>query len=421
MTELTPPSAATTPDGSEPHVEMRYVARHPILNMAGKVLGYELLFRQGPALGFGGDGTVATRSVLDDTLYFGINRLTGGLPAFINCSAESILERFVEVLPPARTVIEIDASLDFSRDLPAACRHLKSLGYTLALDNFVWDSLLEPMLQIADYIKIDCLSTTPEMRKELLGLFRHSPALPVAVRVETQEAHRLARQEGFTLFQGFYFCRPELIAHAKIPANRLIHLQILQYLYQDPLDLKKIAPLVKCDAALTWRLLRLVNSPALAIHQEINSIEAAILVIGENAFRRIATVAILSEMNSGKPPEILRMALVRARFCELVAPFIGLEPDELYLVGMLSLLPAMMHTAMESVIYQLPLRHEIRQALLGHETPERWPLSWLEHWEHGEWEQCDAMVSNAGHAPQHFIQCYHAALAWDGNTRETTS
>jgi len=421
MTDL--PLAATQPLDSAPpetHSEMRYVARQPILNLTGKVQGYELLFRQKPSSGFGEESKQATRAIFDDTLSIGLEPLTGNLPAFIHCTEESILEHLVEVLPPSRTVLEIDASLDFSRDLPAACRHLKSRGYHLALDNFIWDSLLEPMVHIADYIKIDFQQCNPAVRRDLMGLFRHAPAQLVATGIETPDAQSQARKEGFTLFQGFYFCFPEPLRHARIPSNRQSHFQLLQLLYRDPLDLKKVVPLVKRDANLSYRLLCLANSPALAVHQEISSLEGAILFIGESAFRRIASVAILTEINSGRPPEILRMTLLRARFCELAAPLRSLDPEEQYLLGMLSLLPAMLRIPMETLASQLPLRHEIHQALLGQETPERWLLQWIEFWEKGRWEECDAMAQKTELPQQQLVQCYQMALSWDGNPQSIT-
>ena len=414
MTEInTTPAGSAAGESREECGEMRYVARHPVLNRNGRVHGYELLFRGGPEQGYSGDGKHATRTILDDTLFFGVERLTGGLPAFINCSSESILEQLVEVLPPAMTIIELDAAVDYTPQLLAACRRLRTMGYHLALDNFVWEEHLEPLTALADYIKVDFLTTTEAIRQNLLHRFRNAPAALIATKVESQNEYRKACKEGFTLFQGFYFCHPELLANAKIPANRLIHFQLLQHLYRNPLDLPRVSKLVKFDAALTYRLLRLVNSAVFAIRREISSIEEAIVIVGENAFRRIATVSILSEINSGRPPEILRMSLTRARFCELAAPVCGLDADEQYLLGMLSLLPAMLRLPMDSLVAQVPLRHEIRQALLGTANAERWLLGWLEAYEHGQWEQCDAMVQHRGLQQPHLVRCYTKALAQD--------
>ena len=288
----------------EPLGEMRYLARHPLLKLNGRVHGYELLFRHGNESAFRGDNNQATRTILDDTVIFGIDRFTGGLPAFVNCSAESISEQLVDVLPPDMTVIELSEAIVPTPELIGACRRLKSMGYRLALDNFAWDAALQPLVELADYVKVDLLNTSPAARKSLIHRLHDLPVTLVATKVETQEDYRKAAKEGFTLFQGFYFCLPELFSNAKIPANRLIHFQILQHLYRNPIDMLQLSKLVMRDASLTYRLLRLVNSPAYAIRQEVSSIELALTIVGEDIFRRIATLAILSELNAGHPPEI---------------------------------------------------------------------------------------------------------------------
>jgi len=400
-------------EAQEPLGEMRYLARHPLLKLNGRVHGYELLFRHGSEPAFKGDNNQATRTILDDMVLFGIERFTGGLPAFVNCSAESIAEQLVDVLPPEMTVIELNEAIGATPELIAACRRLKSLGYHLALDNFVWEPGVEPLVELADYVKINFLKTSPAARKNLIHRLRGNSVSLVATRVETQEDYRRAAHEGFTLFQGFYFCLPELFSNAKVPANRLIHFHILQHLYRNPIDLLQVSKLVMRDASLTYRLLRLVNSPAYAIRQEVNSIELAIMIVGEDIFRRIATLAILSELNAGHPPEILHMAFVRARFCELAAPAAALSPSEQYLLGMISLMPAMLRVPMETVVAQLPLRHEIRQALLGTSNPERRLLSWLEFHERGIWASCDAIEQAHGFNQHELQKHFNAAVLWD--------
>ena len=403
------PDAAASPTAGE----MRYVARHPILNFHGRVHGYELLFRNGIDTVFTGDRNQATRTILDDTVLFGIDKFTGGMPAFINCSAEAIIESLVDVLPAPMTVIELANAIAPTPDLLAACRRLKAAGYHLALDGLIWADDRQPLVDLADYIKVDFLKSDSAQRKDLMQRLRGSMATLVAAKVESQQDYQTACKEGFTLFQGFYFCLPETIANAKVPANRLIHFQILQELYRNPVDIDKVSQLAMRDASLTYRLLRLVNSPAYAIRQEINSVKAAIVMIGEYTFRRVATLAILSEINSGHPPEILHMALVRARFCELAAPLCGFVPAEQYLLGMMSLLPAMLHVSMETLSSQLPLRHEIRQALLGTANAERRLLGWLESHERGDWAACDAMVQACRFNQKQLVECYNEALAWD--------
>ncbi|MGD0547614.1 MAG: EAL domain-containing protein [Terracidiphilus sp.] len=391
---------------------LRYLARQPILDLRGRVHGYELLFRAGPEVAFRGDGDAATRMMLDNTVLFGLEKLTGGLPAFVNCTRESLTGDMLHVLPASMTVLEILENLEPTPSLIAACRKLKSEGFRLALDDFTWKPELEPLVHLADYIKVDFMLTGRMERQNLLRQLQGVTVALVAEKIETQEEYRQACQEGFTFFQGYYFCRPALIKNRKIPENSLSHIEIMQHLRGSVIDVRKLTALLKRDPSLTYRLLRLVNSPMCAMRQEVRSIQAALLAVGEDTFRRVAMLAIASELNSGQPAEILRMAFVRGRFCELAAGMYTLDPTEQYLLGLLSLLPAMLRLPMAKLAPDLPLRDAMREALLGKANSERILLDWMEKHEYGDWDGCDA-VAHAHSLDQEFLlACYSEALLW---------
>jgi EAL and modified HD-GYP domain-containing signal transduction protein len=394
---------------------MRYVARQPILNARGDVHGYELLFRSGPTTGFSGDGDAATRTVLDNTVIFGLDRLTGGLPVFVNCTREALVDRLVLVLPAQLTVLELLETLKPTAELLEACRELKARGYRIALDDFAWAPAWRAFIEIADYIKVDLEITTPAQRAELMGHLTGSHARLVAERVETLADLEMARREGFTLFQGYYFCRPVLMENRAVPANQLVHLEMLGALHAHPLDTKRVSNLVKRDASLTYRLLRMVNSPLYGTSKVITSIHGALVLIGDEMFRRVAMLAIASELLGARPSELLRMAFVRGRFCELAAALTGQDATEQYLLGILSLLPAMLSVTMVKIAASLPLRNEVREALLGQANGERAILGWLECYELGQWERCDALLLSAGlggRVAEKLPRVYAEALMW---------
>jgi c-di-GMP-related signal transduction protein len=384
------------PEGATTTVQsngLRYYARQPILNARGAVYAYELLFRSGPESAFRGDGDQATRTMLDNTVMFGLERLTGGLPAFVNCTLEALTSQLVEVLPPSLTVLEILETLEVTPSLIAACEKLKDRGFGLALDDFVWRPELEPLIEIADYIKVDFTLSSHIDRLNWMKFLRNRHLKLLAEKVETREEFEQACDEGFTLFQGYYFCRPTLVEKREIPANQLTQLELLRNLQKSSFDLRKMSKLVERDAAITYRLLRLVNSPMYLFRKEVRSVEEALLVVGEKAFRRIATLAITTEISGDQPAEILRMALMRARFCELAAPSCHLDATEQYLLGLFSLLPAMLRIPMDQAISALALREEIHAALLGEKTRERGLLCWMEASERGDWSTCDTIRS----------------------------
>jgi EAL and modified HD-GYP domain-containing signal transduction protein len=377
------------------------------------VHGYELLFRSGPSsLAFSEDGDAATRTVLDSSVVFGLERLTGGLPMFVNCTQEALIDGLVKVLPPEHTVLELLETLEPDPALVKACKELKRRGYRLALDDFEWKPLWQSLLEVADYIKVDLTLSTPAQRADLKKRIGKRPTKLLMERVETPADLDLARKEGFTLFQGYYFCRPVLMENRDIPANRVVQLEILAATLEFPLDIQRISALVKRDPSLTYRLLRMVNSPFYATRNVVTSIRDALLLIGDEMFRRVAMLAAACELKGNQPSELLRMAFLRGRFCELAARITGQDPTEQYLLGILSLLPAMMKVPMESIVKALPLRHEVREALLGQHNMERTVLNLTICHEQGNWGSCDILASTAGLNMEGLPQLYAEALLW---------
>ena len=391
--------------------EVRYVACQPILDLQGHVHAYDLLFRNTPGALVRRDCDVAVETMLDNELLFGLERLSNGLPAFVSCSGEALTDDLVLVLAPSLTVLAVPAALEPAPRLVDACRALKARGFRLALDGFCWRENLSVLLDRADYVRLDFRQLGAAERQQLVQRGPDSIAM-VAQRVETDEDYLKARALGFTLFQGDYLCHPVLLKKKKIPANRLYHFEIVRELYRDPLDVRKVSNLVRSDAALMYRLLRLANSPIYGLYQEVRSIETAIRMLGEDAFRRVVSVAVLSELNAGRPGEILQMGLLRGRFCELAAQSFRLDPNEQYILGMFSLLPAMLCVPMEEIVPNLPFRPEIRRALSGIANPERSPLGWLEFHERCDWEACDRIVSACGANGGQLALSYEEALIW---------
>jgi len=388
------------------------VARQPILDAHGRVHGYELLFRDGPQAAPRGDGETASRAILDDAVLFGLERLTNGLPGFVHCTVDTLTEQLVQVLPASMTVLVVPAGAEPVPELIRACLELKAAGFRLAIEYEPLSSQPQPLAERADYITVDFSRLDDEARGRMRGELRPFTAAKIATKVATQEDFQQAAAAGFTLFEGDYFCQPVVVKNRKATGNRFFHFELLRHLNRESIDLKKVAELVLRDAALTYRLLRLVNSPICAIQREVTSIEAALIIIGEQAFRRIATLAILSELNEGQPQEILQMALVRARFCALAAEMCAQDAAEQYLLGLLSLLPAMLGLPMEALTPSLPLRAEVRDALEGAANAERALLTWFEVHERGDWTACDAIAAANCLSIKKLVHSYGEAVDW---------
>ncbi len=401
------------------------VARQPILDLHGRVHAFKLVFRG--ESGQGGACAPAISAIRETAATFGLHKpselkkLTGRLKAFVNSSGEKLSEEFEQVLPGALTVLEIAAETEPSAELIAACQTMKSLGFRFALDNFTGQGNFDPLVEVADYIKVNLSESESETRRVLIERLHGQPIAMLAKKVETQAEYRQACEEGFSLFEGYYYCQPVATRNRRPPVNQMLRLEILHALQKGPMDLGKIGELVKRDGPLAYQLLRMVNSPLYAVRQAVESIQAALIAVGEDAFRRIATVAIATEFNGDQPAELLCLAMVRARFCEIGAIESQLDSFGQYLLGLLSLLPAMQGRPMNEVAPALPLSEGVRQALIGTKNRERALLGWLEHCERGDWKGCDAAAQANDLNQERLAQVYLEAVEWAEETLHSTA
>ncbi|MDR3775097.1 MAG: HDOD domain-containing protein [Terracidiphilus sp.] len=412
-------SANTQPEAAS---EPRAVVRRPILDLRGRDHAFRLLFRPDPEQA--AEASPSSRALLETAAAFGLAKpsefknLTGRLMAFVNCAPfvdltpGALTEQLAHALPPTLTVLEFAARPQPSPELLEECRKLKALGFRLAWSDFTPQPESEPLLELADYIAVDSRATTPAERRKLRGRLQGKPALLLATGVDTHAEHKLAREEGFTLFEGYYFLEPIAARNRRPPANQMLRLEILQALQRRPMDLPKVSGLVKRDSPLAYQLLRLVNSPLWAVRQRVESIQTALIAVGEDAFRRIATMAIAAQFNGDQPPELLCMAMVRGRFCEVAGLARNLDPFGQYLLGLLSLLPAMQGQPMTELAPSMPLSDEIRAALLGTQNPERALLGWIESHERADWPACDAAAQAASLNQNQLAKLYVESVAW---------
>jgi c-di-GMP phosphodiesterase len=388
------------------------MARQPILDGRRDVIGYELLFRTGWENCFTGGREEAARQTLDNYLYMGIESLTGKALAFVNCTRQALVGRWVTLLPPKNTVLEILETVTPDEDLVKACLDLRKLGYRIALDDFVPRPEMQPLVNLASYIKVDFRASDAAERREIRAMARASEAALLAEKVESQEDFRTARREGFKYFQGYFFCRPTIMENLEIPANRMNYLQLLTELSRDQLNLREVARLVQMEASLTYRLLLLANSARWGRRADVTSVEDAFMLVGENRFRALVSVAASSVWSQNQPPALITLSLERARFCELVAPLAGEVPSEQFILGQLSLLDAMLETPMEAIVKSLPLRPEAKAALLGGKGRVALPLKLIRGFESGAWASCAHTASELGIGEEKLSQLYMESAKW---------
>jgi len=393
----------------------KFIARQPVFDPQRVVYGYELLFRSGTGNFFPGVHIdLACAATADNLFLFGIERLTRGRRAFINCSREFLVRDYAALLPRERVVIEILEDTDVDTDVIAACRRLKKAGYLLALDDFVEAAQWGHLVDLADCIKVDFLGTPAESQFDFCREYVRRNIRMLAEKVETYADFDRAREYGYTLFQGYFFSRPEILTRQDVPAYKLNYLRVLQAANRRELDHSEIGELIKAEASLSYRLLRYLNSPAFFLVSEVRSIPHALMLLGERGIRRWVSLVAIACMGDDKPQELLLLPLVRARFCELLAPLADLESaaSDLFLLGLLSAIDAILDMKMEDVLKEVAIRSEIREALLGERNQLRGVFDVALHYERADWEPFERAARNAGIPMEMISELYVRSMEW---------
>ena len=391
---------------------LRYVARQPIFDREEKVFGYELLFRDGLENAFSGDCDEASRATLDRSLLMGLDVLCDGRRAFVNCTRDTLIKGLVTLLPSTSTVVEILESVPPDPDVIAACRSLKEAGYMIALDDFVADDRRAAMAEMADIIKVEMQLTTEAQRDVLIKQYGPWRCRMLAEKIETQSEFVRARDQGFVYFQGYFFRRPEMINTRDLPANSMNYLRMLQEVSRPDLDVKGLETLIKSEASVLYRLLRYLNSPMFGFKTEIHSVRHALSILGEREMRRWVRLVAAVGAGEEKTSDLVLSALVRGRFGELLAPGVSHGESDLFLLGLLSLIDAMLEMPMAEVLDRIPLDHETKAVLLGQPSMLRPVFQLMLAHESGEWDAAGELSQSLHLDAEEVAGYYWQAQQW---------
>jgi EAL and modified HD-GYP domain-containing signal transduction protein len=390
----------------------KFIARQPIFDKRLRVYAYELLFRGGPQNFFQPRNHASSSVIADAITLFDLDTLTGRARAFINVDELALRLGAPRLLPAERIVVEILESVRPTDEIVGICKELRQDGYLLALDDFLGAPELQPLVDLANYLKVDFTLLDCDGRKRVAKQYASGEISLLAEKVETQQDLDEARNLGFCFFQGYFFCRPSMLETRDIPGNKLIHLQLLSAVAAPELDYEAVESLLKQEPSLLYRLLRYLNSPALGLRSEIHSIHHAIVMLGETEFRRWISIFAVIAMSSGKPPELIRTALTRGYFCEDFSTPAGIHEKSslLFLMGLLSVSDALLDKPIREVLGPLPIDAEIKTALCGGENRYRDIYELLLALERAEWPKLSAFTQRLGCAEDTIPGSYQSAL-----------
>ncbi|WP_339142341.1 EAL and HDOD domain-containing protein [Pseudoalteromonas galatheae] len=394
-----------------------YAARQPIFNVQRELIGYELLFRDSlnnvfPEI----DGDEATSRLVEGSQFtFGLDDLTNQHPAYINFTLETLAKGYVQMLAPEQVVVEILETVQPGKRLLACVKELKEQGYTLALDDYQHQNVWRHFFPYIDQIKVDFLASNLEQINIIKAAIQDFPQIDlVAEKVESYEQFELAKSLGFKYFQGFFFAKPEMVKTKSLAPSELAMAELLYETSSVEPDLARITQVFERDVNLSYKLLRYANSAVFKRRAEISTIKQALVVLGNDELKRLISLLFASQLNTEKPKELLSLSLLRAHFMEAVATKAKKISDtgSTFLVGMMSLMDAILDDDMANLLTKLPLSQEIKSTLLKKPSAFGIYLDLAESMEKGDWGGVETMSKSLGLSSQNIAELYQKSQVW---------
>ncbi len=393
-----------------------YVARQPIFDIKKCIFGYELLFRSDMSNYFPEiEKDLATSKLLSNSFFdIGIEKITGSNLAFINFTQELLIKQLPLVFSQDKLVVEILEDVQPVKDVIEACQEIALNGYIIVLDDFFYKPALEPLIEVADIIKIDVQATPLAEVGEVVKKLTAKGVDLLAEKVETHDEFKKALDMGFRYFQGFFFSKPEVLKSKEISASQMHLMEIMAEVNKADFEFGRLEKMIVRDASISYKLMRLINSAFYKRAKEISSIRQAIIMIGETGVRRFLSLIAMAGLASGKPDELIKVSLIRAKFCELLGNHLGsrIDSSELFTLGLFSLIDAIMDDSMENLMAQVPLSSGIKESLITKDGDFGNFIVLIESYEKGDWGQIQEIIANMeideDNLPRHYLE----SLSW---------
>ena len=391
---------------------MEFIARQPIFDLDHKVVAYELLHRSSEENRCAETNLeIASRQMMGTAMLVGFDALSSGHTVFINCTEEMLRGGYPTLFPAEQTVVEVLETVEATPAVVRACRELKKAGYTIALDDFEDRPGLADLIALADIIKVDFRLTSAEERAQLVRRYGKNGRMLLAEKVESNEEFASAVGQGYKLFQGYFFCKPRMLATRSVRSLNPLHVRVMRLLSRETLDFREVEMFIKSDPALCFRLLRYLNSAAFSFQRELRSILEAVSMLGEKELRKWLLL-VSAIMAGNRNPELVKTALVRARFAELLGPRMHEAGSMAFLLGLLSLMPAILDLPLAQVAEQLAIPTDVRNALLGHPGPSRTCLDLVVAYESGQWDVCETLMNSCQIPVDLLVKNYCESVKW---------
>jgi len=398
----------------------RFIARQPIFDWQQNIFGYQLLFRNSLDNFFDGsdlDGA-SSNVIANSFLLFSIEEMTDNTRAFLKATHNTLKSGYISALPPQAVIVDILQPLVPDPELTAVCRNLKANGYTLSLDDFVYDSSVDELLETVDIVKIDALNTSPADCRDYAELLGPRGIKLLAMKVENYDSFHQLQKAGFDYFQGYFFSKPTVLSRKDIPANKLKYMQILQQVNQPEIDYEELAESIQGEMSVAYKLLKLINSAAFGLPKPVHSIKQALALLGAKELKKWASLISLTGMASDKPNELIINSLARGKSCELLAPHVGMlsRAPDLFLMGLFSMLDGIIDRPIKEVLQDIPFEEDLKAALLGKPGHPRKVLDLVLAQEMGLWRVLSYIADSLRLQENTLQDTYIEAIQWAEET-----
>lgn len=399
-----------------------FVAKQPIYNQSLEVFAYELLYRSSLENSFPEiDGDQATADVIINSyLNIGIDQLSDGKPCFINFTENLLQLRLPTYFTPREIVVEILESVEPTEEVIEICKELKHLGYKIALDDVALNEenpYSYQLFQYADIVKVDYLNTSREARRKIESTAKEFQLKLVAEKIESKEAFEEAKLSGYHYFQGFFLAKPVIVSTYDIPTYFFSHYENMEELAMTETSMDVITDLIEKDLSLSYKLLKLVNSPYNRHKQKVYSVRQAVMLLGLIEIKKWLYVLSVREKAKGKnnyTKDVMHLSLTRAKMCESIENLKNnrTAPSAYFTLGMFSLMDRLTGVPMEKIVQELPLHDDLSDALSGVQNPLKDVLDLVTAVERAQWGTISKKCRDLKIEEKEIFKIYAESLNW---------
>jgi c-di-GMP phosphodiesterase len=393
-----------------------YIARQPIYDASLEIIGYELLYRNSEknTADFEDGSIASSETIVNSFIHVGIDNLVGTSLAFVNLPSEFILNNSLIPMFHEQAVLEILEHIEPTAEIIEGLLTLKSNGYQIALDDFSYSEKMDPMLALADFVKIDVLEYKQDELSELINSLRKRYEVKlIAEKVETQQLFDQCRALNLDYYQGYFFCHPQMVVEKNISNSKLVVMNLISKIQDPEVEIEELEAILSQDVALTYKLLRYINSAAFTLRREIDTLKDAIVLLGLESIKNWASLILMSRILGEKPQQLITTALIRAKMAELLSHHINPTLEKpAFICGLFSVLDALMDKEMIYLLDSVILSTKIKLALLDYEGELGIILKNCISYEKAQFDELSKNSLNS----VYFNEAYLAAVKWADNT-----